>query len=510
MATANTCAVVFLFDADAEGVSSRYGAEFDPAFLHAVSATDPEGTIASGVFRGDAIPSSLAEKTTSVSSSHGHSSHTRSHDMEVYRTVIWDFADALNDQWHTVDNEEFALTLAQRNVHCISVPTLRAEFCEGIDDLLKGQRGYLGAIEFDLGNPIQVILFIDLLIKDSAILNGQVVMELSFEGDPESDFVGAESFMPNGVGRVAYGRLRALIPPIPFPPGPSPRGKISLDRYRGKRQFTLQERVTSALAASSNPASASYAFSVAKDLTNPLEANLPEAKFVSYLLNTTHPKGADKARFFAEALGIERTDWRYLAAQFHDGLKTADLTEINVKSFAGGFGASFNAVIPIRGLNGRTIAIDTNWIMEPGQLPRLSTAVPAKARQTVTGQGVAPPIVSSALDGDERWAAIHVLAAEAGQRAAKATTPTPMKIVDGPLIMDGACGYAWVRVKDARRGFARWAIANGQAYRHYQSGAQIFAASSTQSVDRAIAYANAYAAVLRHNGIDSTVESRLD
>lgn len=85
-----------------------------------------------------------------------------------------------------------------------------------------------------------------------------------------------------------------------------------------------------------------------------------------------------------------------------------------------------------------------------------------------------------------------------------------MKVQGFSVEFEGACGFAWMRVLDARRGFARWAIARGHANHHYRSGAQIFAAVQSQSIDRARAYATAFAAVLRHNGIECKVDSRLD
>lgn len=508
-----TSAVVFLFDSTAEGVSDWYGGDFDPAFLRALSTIDPGGQTRSSILRGDALVDELATKITAVSEEGRRSSQTQSHDMEVYRTVIWDLADAISQQWITVDPETFPLILGKGGVHCISVPTLPTTFRDNIDRLLKKTHGYLGAIDVDLGNPIQQKLFIDYLIKDAVIIGGQVVMELSWEGYLESHFEGAATFQPHGQHLVAYGALDSLRPTIPFPTEPSLRGVISLERYNGKRKFSLQERVLSALAYRKREGKrhVPYAFSVKDDPSNPLEADLPEAKFVRYLLDENNKKGgAEKAKFFKEELGISSNDWRYLAAQFHDGLRGAEIVEIGVKSWEEGFGVSFNAVISIRGLNGRTINIDTNWIMEPGKQPRLSTAVPAKKRDVSEYRGGEPSVVSPSLSGNPRWKEIFRLASEAGRAAAAATVPTPMSVQGFGIEMEGLCGQAWVRVKDARRGFAKWVIANDLAYQHYQSGAQIFANVNSQSVDRAKAYATAFAVVLRHNGIGCEVESRLD
>jgi Domain of unknown function (DUF6883) len=515
----NTSAIVFAFDAVAEGVSSWYGCDFDSAFLSALSAIDPEGKTRSSVLRGDAIVAELAAKITAVSGKDRTSGYTQSYDMEVYRTVIWDLTDALSDQWHTVSLETFPAIIGQRRLYCISMPTFLTELRDQMDNLLRTNSGYVGAFEVDLGNQIQRRIFIDGLIADAVIVEGQVIMELTWDGHQETLFEDAAMFRPKGRRDVHYGTLNDLQPVISLPAEPSARGLISLQRYSGKRTFSLQERVTSAFVyrKHSGKVQTPYEFSVADNPSNPLEAELPEAKFVNYLLDDTHPKGGSKAKFFADALGIERKDWRYLAAQLHDGLARAELVEVGVKGWQEGFGLNFNAIIPVKGLNGRTIDILTNWIMEPGRQPRLSTAIPANGRHAtelnnakpsiVSGQ---PPVVSVDLQGNQRWEAIFQLASDAGCAAAVAAVPTPMRVHGFGIEMEGLCGLAWVRVKDARRGFAKWAIANKHAYHHHQSGAEIFAQVASQSVDRAKAYATAFATVLRHNGIECEVGSRLD
>ncbi len=434
--------------------------------------------------------------------------------MEVYRTIIWDLADALSQQWNTLNLETFPIILARKNIHCISVNSLCRKISYAVDRSLQKANGYLGAIELDSGNPIQMKIFSEFLIKDAALIDGQVVLELGWEGVLDTPFEGSNTFEPRGLRVVKFGELNALSTELVAKGGLSPRGQISLERYSGKRKFTLQERVLAALAfrVPVEDGKGSYSFDAGRDPTNPLEAELPESKFVRYLLDPNHPNGSSKAKFFRETLGINADDWRYLAAQLHDGLKAATLVELGVKTWQEGLGVTFNAVIPVVGRNGRTVAVDTNWIMEPGQQPRLSTAVPAKkpASITVGSSGVRPPVVSSDVFGDHRWEAIFQIGSDAGKAAAMNVVPTPMKVQGYDIEMEGLCGNAWVRVKDARRGFARWAIRTNHAYRHYQSGAQIFTEAGSQSIDRAVAYATAFAEVLRHNGIDCTVSSRLD
>ncbi len=137
----STSAVVFLYDTTAEGASPAPEDAFDPAFLRALSTADRDGQTWSSVLRGDPLVAELATKITAVAADEKRSSHTQSYDMDVYRTVIWDLAHALSQQWNTVSLETFPLVLANRAVQCICVPTLPTEFREELDRLLQGNNG---------------------------------------------------------------------------------------------------------------------------------------------------------------------------------------------------------------------------------------------------------------------------------------------------------------------------------------------------------------------------------
>lgn len=506
----NTSSIAFLFNADAPGIPYSYGSVFDAAFLKALSAADSAGRTNSGVFRGDVLVRNLTTKITAVSKGENRSGRQQSYDKNLLSTIIWDLADSLAGQWNTVDQEYFPLILGGGNVHCISVPNLPVELKAEIDERLRDTNGYLGAIEVDLGNPIQRSIFIDWLVKDAVISGGQVILELSWEGFLDTSFNDAQTFHPNGRRLVPYGSLEGLQPPIPTSSTPSPRGLLSLERYEGKREFSLQERVVAALSRERNlkVSTMSYEIGTNDDEHNPLEADLPEAKFVRYLLDPNHIDGGSKAQFFKEALDIEQEDWRYLAAQLHDGLKSAKLSGLGVKSWDGGLGVTFNAVIPVKGRNGRTIDVDSNWIMEPGMQPRLSTAVPAKSAHATGREAIPPSVVDRHLDGDARWSAIFQQATKAGLDAEEATIPTPIFIAGFGIEQEGMSGHAWVRLSDPRNGFTTWLIANGRVSYEQRLGVRIYSAVSSQSIDRARAYALAFARVLKQNGITCEVDSQ--
>jgi hypothetical protein len=117
-----------------------------------------------------------------------------------------------------------------------------------------------------------------------------------------------------------------------------------------------------------------------------------------------------------------------------------------------------------------------------------------------------------------RYAEFQALAdraREAGLQAGIEASPVPMHVIDelrGQLwrVDDGACGFAWVKVKPANSSFAIWAKARGLMSPAYGGGVDYWVTEFGQSVARKEAFANAYAAVLREAGINAYAGSRLD
>jgi hypothetical protein len=506
----------FFFNADAEGVPAFYGSVFDPAFLKALSDADPTASVCSRVLRGDAIVEAICVRITSVSQTDKHQSWTQGYDMELYRTVIWDLADAFAQQWHTFDLASFPFVIARSRVHCIVLASFPSALREEVDRRLRDTLGYLGAVELDLGNPVQNAIFVKHLIDDAFISGGAVYLVRNWEGVDDTVFTGALRFSPGGERRLSPEEFIERKPPLSVS-DLSERGRISAERYEGKRTFTIEERIINAIGQLREAGTKPFAFTATSTPTSILQADLPEAKFIRYLLNPNHPKGGGKAKFFREVLAIGPDDWRYLAAQFYEGLRRIEFSDLKIKTWEtpeigeDGFGASFNCVLPIKGLNGRVALVLTNWILKPGLQPQFSTAVPAEKDLDAGHLPVAQPsVVSNRLPDKERWEELYTIADEAGRKAAARCVPTPMKVEGYDVEMEGMCGSASVRVADARKGFARWVVRSKLAYKHYRGGAQIFANHPSQSVDRAVAYAKAFAAVLKLNGVECTVESFLD
>jgi hypothetical protein len=499
----------FLFNSSAPSAPTWYGGLFDPAFLAALKGADPLSQTKSWLLRGDLLLSHLGSRITRVERGERGASHTQGYDPDVIKTAIFDFSEWVRSPPSRFDITKLQDAFLRLNVaHCITVVSVGQDIALEMDRILQSEPLYLGMASIDLGNPVMRTLLVEYLIKDAGVDKGRIWFAADFDGDVHSLFEGADSFHPAGKGVLQSGGLHKRFGALPVVPL-STAGRDAAYRHEQKSRLTLQERVIARLAYDyPSVGGGPFRFDALGD-DSLFEAVVPPPKLTSYALNPDHPDGAGKAKFFKEVLAIGPDDWRFLMAQIQEGVLVTDLTDIQIKQWPAGLGASFNAVLPVVGRNGRTANIFTNWIMEPDQAPRLSTIRPA-APDEGDLQTVEPPLVGAGLEGDVKWEALFDLAHIRGTEAHDSAVPTPLFVHGFGGHADGACGFAYVHVPDARRNFARWLLKSGRAYKGYKGGATLSCPRKGQSVDRAYAYAQAFARVLEYNGVVCTVERRLD
>jgi hypothetical protein len=99
--------------------------------------------------------------------------------------------------------------------------------------------------------------------------------------------------------------------------------------------------------------------------------------------------------------------------------------------------------------------------------------------------------------------------------AGEACVPVPMQVVqhENPLddnspvvrayepIMDGSCGFAWIRFP-GNSSWAKWCAKKNLSGDAYPTGKQIWVSQFNQSIARKEAYAYAFANVLTSHGIE--------
>jgi hypothetical protein len=298
------------------------------------------------------------------------------------------------------------------------------------------------------------------------------------------------------VKELSYWDYQKSAPDLPKGPV-SARGQQSGKRFSNIAKPSSFERVAAALLAQSWNSQNRIAVDFHLRRPDEQQLEIPANKLLRYVLNTEHPDGKHKARLFSDLMGIHADQWRFLAYQISDCLPDTEFT--NVRSTE--HGIQFGAYLQLIGLNGQTCTVETGWIIRPNEPAQLVTAFPAAKNKQKNLSARPPPWISTELLGEQRWAALYSSAHISATKAATDCVPTPIQIVGFRVELEGNCGGASIRF-DGRTSFARWLIASKLASAGYGSGVHVSGYSTTQSVDRANAFADAFARVMWLNGVD--------
>ena len=501
-------ACAFLFDSSVDGLTDPPLQFFVGAVLAALGVADPTGRTLSRFMTGLPMLHSLATRTTAVHAAVRSSGHTESHDLGTYKYVVWEWLDSLTLTWSTVNPDKGSEIFRLHTGECVALVALDPAIRAQIDAMLRMTPGYAGAFEIDPGNPLHRVGFIEKLSYSAAIVDGAVVQERTFEGDEDWALEGADRFEPGGLRWESMGWLLADGPPSLSKVALSDRGAQTTQGYLHKHKDTVEGRVLRAIERAYwlNPAHQTFQFSIASEEADILEAVMPDGKFTSYLFNREHKQGGSKSTFFIDVLGIEPEDWRYLAAQLYHGLLNAEPHKLEFREWDAGYGMRYNVDIRVRGRDGRSGVVCTGWMMKPGSLPSLSSAMPGD-RDANLPEAIDPPILPPGVPGDTEWEQLWTWANAAGIEAADTCVPTPMYLVGGNVISEGECGSASVQVRDARRGFAEWLSRSGTGETDGYGDVIMFAPVANQSRDRAVAWAKDVIVTLKLNGIAADFET---
>jgi hypothetical protein len=435
-------ACAFLFDNSAKGIEESQLAFFTKAVLGALSTVDPGGKTSCQLRVGLPMLPNLARQTTAVQANDRSSGRTVSHIADTYKFIIWDWLDSLTEGWSTIDPEKGLDIFRLHTGECVTLTALDRSIRSDVDRLLRATPGYVGAFTLDPGNAVHRGAFADLLIYKAAIMDGTVFQELSIEGDPDFPVNGADSFKPGGLAWKPYYWLAENGPPdVPIAPS-SQRGAQTVAALSRKHAGRIEHRVIEAIQSvfGLKLPGRPYAFEVVGTPADVLQALMPEGKFTHYLFSEEHEDGGPKAEFFIHTLGINPDDWRYLAAQFYEGLLAAKPEDVELKDWGDGYGARFNAYMRVQGRSGVTAVVKTGWMMRPGALPSLASAMPDDPRRNVV-QPPPPQILPPGLKTDGDWKTLWEWADAAGMRALEEVVPTPLFLQGYPPIAEGEMGF---------------------------------------------------------------------
>lgn len=417
--------------------------------------------------------------------------------------IICDLAETLTEGPTSFTETEILLCLAKKNIWIIVAPQLSPEQARSIHSSLAQFRPYLGFASVDPGNPLHRRLFLEWLFNDKFVGPEGLV----FRRDPYDD---DDSPMADEYGskRPAlfhdYEKFDALAPTITLPTEDSKRGELTAYRLSGQDAGHRAKVARELMALESEKVTSPISFSARKP-EDRVEFQVPSQKFTDYLLNIDHSHGGPKAKFFIETLGIQPNDWRFLADQIVQAAKSGELYRLKLSPY----GASHGSLALITGRNGKIAVVETAWILPAEGPAQFVTAYPgdlSRASELTAVVGRVPP---PGILGDKRWQEIHEFAHSAGMRAAETTVPAPMVLKEFGTIWEGPCGFGWVLLRDGRKSFSKWIVQARHGHCSHP-GVRIYSKANTQSIEKNRAYADAYAEVLRSNGIECSVGSRLD
>lgn len=512
IAHGTTCPCAFLFASPLPG--EEEGGTLDEAFLTALKAADLHRLTDTRVYRGGLLLARLSYKPSSIKAAPAihrkpgstvtfQTSQVKRSDRALYAVLVGDFVETCLERWNTLDPSTFWDYVAKRTLDATFVPSLSAAVAEDMDKRLRSHPRYIGAISPDLGNPLHRHLFIDGMFKDSFIRNGCVFVQNGFEGSYDGSFFGDETFSPVGMVTLPYEEFEEKAPPADLPYSLSARGLVTEMRMRQRMALDIHQKIMSELEQSRSlrDVDRPFEWDLSQLPDTPEEIKVQAEKLTHYLLDPENEKDGSKAKFFEQQLAITCKDWTYLRGQLIDGLGSVSYEDVRLDDY----GIRFNAYLPVTGRNGATATIKTGWIVRHGERASFVTAFPAKKDAALESQAIPPPIVSDNLEGDARWQTIYALAEQAARKAMEECVPKPL-IVESQVYMEGACGGAFVVIEDGRTSFACWLRKKGLGHRHHQRGYSISAGQISQSAESAKAYADAFASVLRWNGIECRSE----
>jgi hypothetical protein len=494
--------ISILFDADHPSLGCDYGSPIENAFLQAFSEVNHATGHATTILRGDVLARNLASIVTRVvipvndSRSRLRTSHSQhmGTDIRKLATVVGDLSDSLTGLWQTLDLIELPSRLAGSNVYCLTIFPVRLEVARELDKKLLGFAPYLGALEVDTGNPIQMRVFSQLLrcvyFRDGTMYASR------WDTDEGVYTFGSTADQYFRVKELSYWEYEKSAPALPGAPL-SNRGKQSDKRLSNIAKTSIFERVAASIIQQSRSSQSSGPIDFILRRPDEQQLEIPVGKLLDYALNAQHPKGKHKARLFSELMAIHADQWRFLAYQISDCLPDTEIVDLRVTEH----GIQFGAFLQLIGLNGQTCTVQTAWIIRPNEPAQLVTAFPAVKSKQKNISAPRPPWIPAQLPSEERWAQLYSLASESATKAAIDCVPTPIQIEGFIVELEGNCGGASIRF-DGRTSFARWLIERKLGFQGYGSGVQVSGYSTTQSADRANAFADAFKRVMWLNGVD--------
>jgi hypothetical protein len=498
--------IAFLFKGDEARLS-----DFDlilDAIFKSVLSKNPKCSF--HVRSGSILLTSLSQRTTAVGRGRVFNlksvGYTLSDDKELRATLAVALAASAGNRHHNLEVQALPAMLLSKPIDCVAVSEIPLFCGESIHEDLKNKLpAYLGWFEVDRGDPLALELAANLLIPHCHYQNGTLKWIVPSDHGPDlpADVEFASKLPFSSIEMTVHDPLRISARKL------STMGQKNAKLLNQRAQRHQAEHVLVSLLHNTEADQEEFEIKFKKEEFG--RANV--RKLYQYSLNEEHTKadgtpgeGRPKARLFRQLLGITRNDWLFLGEQLLRGLEEAQPNNTRRSEW----GIKYDITVPVVGRNGQTKKVLCSWIIRPGESPFLTSAYIAHKADT-DEQGPLAGLIVERSQTKEFCKTVYEVADEHATRAAEAWTPTPMW-VEGytEAFSEGACGFSWVRLPDARCRFARWLKKNRLGSTGHGPGYFVFPKTTSQSFERAQKYSEAFASVLRLNGIECEVGCRFD
>lgn len=494
---------VFLFDADAKFFEDNYSVAYGKALFNSILLL--QNPISSRIYMGDFLLTELCQRISSVKKSSLQRSVTYNVDPNLYASLSTELVRSMKEQANVITVSNIATMLKKHNIFAVTICDMTFDsweyVCRGLEEVI----GYLASFQVDMGNPLHTDLFIRYMIP-SGFLKGNELFLPKFPFEMEDDLIPCwvQDFSEIQTHFLDVEEYENCCPPICYEKNPSNAGIRYINLMKNKGEPDFYQQLATELFHGDKVGN--FEFSVPQSFSWD-HIDIPEAKFTHYALNLEHEKGGkSKAKLFKDLLNITKEDWRYLAAQIENAMGNGTICGVRQTEY----GVQFYIDILIKGLNDVSRIVRTAWIIRCPNRCSLTTAYILDQSKQTGGEGK-PPLIVQTTDPELFCFILYGYASSAGERAAEKYLTTPMYI-DGyeEPVLEGIAGFAWILIHDARKRFPRWLKKKGIGRLGDNGGWVVHSPVKSQSYEKSKAYADAFAKILRQNGIDCKVESRLD
>jgi len=292
-----------LFNADTPELGGYYGYPCNKTIFDSVLKNNSIYPIYSRIYSGDILLHSLCDQISEVKKTGDTTSTSYTVERNMYITLFTELAQSIKERFNTISTKDLPMLIAKHNIYSIVLTNLSYSARELIDDSLRKLIGYIGVFELDMGNPLHVILFLELLINYGFLQQNKLYLEEEYDQDDEIVPDWAQDNPMVEVNIISHEDYHLQAPPLKFSAELSARGERFRNIMMIKGKEDHYQKIASGLL---NNEDEDFQYTVNGKLSYE-KITVPKEKLTEYALNFEHSgDGKSKAKLFNNLLGITK------------------------------------------------------------------------------------------------------------------------------------------------------------------------------------------------------------